>query len=171
MFHTRPNKVPYATARRAVRAALFGPPPGAVPMKAPDFFYLDGPLVWDDATVRLVAPAGMISDDASIPKILDAIPFADRQGDSRLGGFMHDAGYTLGREKGKDWWDLMLKQFCLAEGMSAFGAGCIYQGVKLFGASSWAGDANRGIVGVDGGDFVTDDYYQAWLKAGASIFQ
>jgi hypothetical protein len=168
MFVTRPNKVPY---KRPAPVGLFGAAPGMVPMKEQDLFFLDAPLVWDDGKVRLTAPAGMISDDASIPKILDAIPFLDRQGDSRLPGLMHDAGYNLGREKGKDWWDLMLRQFCLAEGMSAFGAGCIYQGVRLFGASSWANDADVGKVGVIGGDFISQEYHDAWIKAGATIFQ
>jgi hypothetical protein len=64
----------------------------------------------------------------------------------------------------------MLEAFCLAEGMNAFQAGCYYQGVHLFGASSWAADAVAGKVGPNSGDFFNDAYYQAWLAAGATIY-
>lgn len=145
--------------------------PGLVPINsAPDLWSLDGDLVWRDATVTITVPAGFVTDDASIPKFLDWVPFLDRQGLSRRPGLAHDAIYSIGRSKGKAWADMMLEQFCLAEGMSSFGAKCIYQGVNLCGGSSWAEDATAGKVGATSGDFISDDYYQAFVKAGASIY-
>lgn len=137
---------------------------------APDLWYLGKDLVWKSDGVTITVPAGFITDDASIPKFLDWVPFLDRQGLSRRPGLAHDAIYSIGRSRGKAWADLMLEQFCLAEGMSHFGAGCIYQGVHLCGASSWAADATAGKVGATSGDFISDDYYQAFVKAGASIY-
>ena len=167
MFVTNPRKV---EIQRRASVSLFGATPGIVPMATPDLWYLDGPLVWKDDTLTITVPGGFISDDASIPKFLDWIPFLDRQGLSRRPGLMHDAIYSIGRSKGKAWADMMLEQFCLAEGMSSFGAHCIYQGVNLFGASSWAEDETAGKVGATSGDFFSDDYYQAFVKAGASIY-
>jgi hypothetical protein len=179
MFVTNPSKVPFKRPAPAVQtvfgaasAGEFGATPGMVPIPTePDLWYLDGPLVWRCSRGPIITvPPGFISDDASIPKFLDWVPFLDRQGLSRRPGLAHDAIYSIGRSKGKAWADLMLEQFCIAEGMSAFGAGCIYQGVNLFGASSWAADAAVGKVGATSGDFINDDYYQAWIKAGASIY-
>lgn len=155
---------------------MFVTDPGLVPVIAPgqpgtvpDLWYLDGPLVWKKG-ITITIPAFFISDDASIPKILDAIPFLDRQGRSRRPGLGHDGLYSLGREKGKEWCDRMLQAFCLAEGMTAFQAGCYYQGVHLFGASSWASDERAGVVGITSGDFFTDDAYKAWVAAGSTIY-
>lgn len=155
---------------------MFLTDPGLVPAEAgdkivPDLWYLDGPLIWKDAEVTITVPVGFLSDDASTPKFLDAVPWLDRQGLSRRPGLAHDALYSLGRSRGKDWADKMLQAFCLAEGMNAFQAACYYQGVHLFGASSWAGDARLGTAGaITGGDFIEQKYYDAFLRAGGTIY-
>ena len=131
----------------------------------PDIWYLDASLTWVDAEVRITIPAGYITDDASVPKFLDWVPFLDRQGLSRRPGILHDGIYGLGRERGKDFADGILRAACLSEGMSAFQAACYYQGVHLFGTSSWAGD-NR----VTSVDFVANIFYRTWLANGATIY-
>jgi hypothetical protein len=152
---------------------MFLTDPGLVPIpQVPDLWYLDGPLVWVDAAVRIVIPAGFISDDASVPKFLDWVPFLDRQGLSRRPGLMHDGLYSLGRGRGKDWCDLMLREACVAEGLTPFQAGCYYQGVHLFGGSSWSADAQHGIWpgSVVEGDFISQAAADAYNAVGATIF-
>ena len=152
---------------------MFLTDPGLVPIpQVPDLWYLDGPLVWVDAAVRIVIPAGFISDDASVPKFLDWVPFLDRQGLSRRPGLMHDGLYSLGRARGKDWCDQMLRVFCLDEGMNAFQAGCYYQGVRLFGESSWESDAGHGIYpgNVIEGDFISFAAAQDYRAAGGTVY-
>ncbi len=170
-FLTDPRKIPIP-GPAATLHALFSPAtPGIVPIAAePDLFYLDGPLVYRDGDLTITIPAGFITDDASVPKAVDWVPFLDRQGLSRRPGLLHDGIYSLGREKGKDWADGMLERACIAEGMSAWQARCYYLGVHMFGASSWAKDAAGGKVGADSGDFISAAYYQMYLAAGASIY-
>src|SRR5450755_3258623 len=104
---------------------MFRTDPGLISILAsPDLSYLDSPLIWRDSDITITIPAGIITDDASILKVLDWIPFLDRQGLSRLPGRGHDGCYSLGRSKGKDWADMMLERFCLAEGMNQFQANC-----------------------------------------------
>ena len=151
---------------------MFLSDPGMVPLpRQPDLFYLESPLIWQDDLVKITAPAGFISDDASVPKFLDWIPFLDRQGLSRRPGLMHDALYSLGRGMGKLRCDSMLEKFCLAEGMSAWQAHSYFLGVHWFGASSWAGDDGHGVVNpAVEGDFVAPEYYRAWLAQGAMLY-
>jgi hypothetical protein len=165
---------------------MFQTDPGLVPIPfAPDLWFLDQPLVWrGDDDLVITVPVGFISDDASTPKVLDWIPFLDRQGLSRRPGLAHDGLYSLGRTKGKAWADMMLEQFCLAEGMNQFQANCYYQGVHLFGDLSWTQDAREGDnKSVSAGDFVTAelwktlmpnwipiDPYRCWLATRANIY-
>jgi hypothetical protein len=137
----------------------------------PDLWYLDAALEWKSPDVHIIVPAGFVSDDASTPKFLDWVPFLDRQGLSRRPGLAHDAIYSLGREKGKAWADMMLEQFCLAEGMNRFQASVYYQGVHLFGGPSWISDERQGTPGITGGDFFTEEAYEAWVKSGATIYR
>ena len=138
----------------------------------PDLWALESPLIWEDADRgRITIPAGFITDLASVPHWVDAIPFLDRTGRSRRPGALHDGIYALGRIRGKDWADHTLEAACLAEGMHPRQARCYYLGVHWFGASSWAQDAREGIYGgIVSGDFMTDRAYRAWIGAGASIF-
>jgi hypothetical protein len=137
---------------------------------APDLWWLDAPLVWQDAGCRITIPAGFVSDDASIPKALDWLPCFDRQGLSRRPGLLHDGLYALGRSRGKAFADNILRAACLAEGLSVSCAWAIYQGVNLFGQSSWDSDAREGIVGVESGDFISPEYHAAFVAAGGQIF-
>ncbi len=152
---------------------MFTTDPGLVPIpQMPDLWYLDGPLVWQGPDVKIVIPAGFITDDASVPKVLDWIPFLDRQGLSRRPGIAHDGMYALGRSKGKDWCDSKLREFCLAEGMNALQAGIYYKGVHLFGDSSWQDDADHGIYpgNIVEGDFISFDAANAYRQAGGVIY-
>jgi hypothetical protein len=120
--------------------------------------------------ILIVAPMGYITDDASIPKILDWIPALDRQGRSRLPGVIHDALYTLGRAKGKAFADDTLREMCVAAGLSPFWAGVIYQGVHLGGAGAWNSDARVAAEIHKEGSFISKADYAAWKIAGGTIF-
>lgn len=152
---------------------------GMVPIPAsPDLYYLDGPLIYHyeggvwGHPITITAPKGLITDDASIPKFLDWIPFLDRQGLSRRPGLVHDALYSLGREDGKDFADEMLEQMCLDEGMSKTQAWIIYQGVHEFGDLSWDKDRGNGMFLPTPkiGNFIDYASYAAWKKAGSTVF-
>lgn len=162
---------------------MFKTDPGLVPIpQKPDLWFLDRALVWTQPGLVVTIPVGFITDDSSIPKLLDWIPFLDRQGLSRRPGLLHDGLYAIGRRRGKPWADAVLRAACLSEGMSAFGAACIYQGVHLFGQTSWDADARAGtLAAVTSGDFVgadlfaaltgmSGDPYKIWTDSGASIF-
>ena len=161
---------------------MFKSDPGlvAIPQRL-DFWFLDRPLIWTQAGLVITIPMGFITDDASIPKFLDWIPFLDRQGLSRRPGLLPDGIYAIGRTRGKDWADGVLRAACRSEGMNAFQAGCIYQGVHVFGNSSWNSDARYTTADANAGDFVDTpqfkaltglelDPYRAWLESGASIY-
>ncbi len=152
---------------------MFLTDPGMIPISnAPDLVWLDGPLIWHDPVRGTVTvPLGFISDDASTPKFLDWVPFLDRQGLSRRPGLLHDAAYNLGREKGKDWCDALLRDACLAEGMTLWQAGIYFKGVQWFGASSWAKDAHHDTFGqVTCGNFIDEMHFDAWKASGGSIY-
>ena len=153
---------------------MFLTDPGMVPIcDKPDLIWLDGPLVWQDPNRGIIRiPAGFISDDASTPRFLDWIPFLDRQGLSRRPGLLHDGVYALGRVKGKDWCDELLRDACIAEGMTAREAWCYYQGVHLFGQSSYDADAKEGVYGaIESGDFYTEKDFNNWVADGATVFR
>lgn len=170
-FLTDPRKIPVGGVAATLNSLFGATTPGMVPIAAEaDLFYLDGPLVYRDGDLTITIPAGFITDDASVPKALDWVPFLDRQGLSRRPGLLHDGIYSLGRDKGKEWADRMLERACIAEGMTAWQARCYYLGVHLFGASSWAKDGAGGRIGADSGDFISLAYQQAWIAAGASIY-
>jgi hypothetical protein len=152
---------------------MFKTDPGLVPIvDQPDLWYLDGPLVWVDVGITITVPPGLVTDDASIPKFVDWIPFADRQGLSRRPGLLHDALYVLAREKGKDFADRLLREACLAEGMKHDHAEAIYLGVHVGGDQGWADDAGKGGVcpPVVIGNFFTQAYRDAWIATGGSLF-
>lgn len=140
--------------------------PGLVPIvNRPDFWWLDGPLVWTDGPSRIIIPAGFITDDASIPKFLDWVPCLDRQGLSRRPGLLHDGIYALGRSIGKEAADATLRNACRAEGMSAFCSGVIYEFVRFFGDAAWNKDANEASVA-----FIGEESAALKAAAGSTIY-
>lgn len=161
-----------AYAYAGLRAGTFSAPAGFVPIESrPDLFWLDRDMAYRRRDgILIVAPKGFITDDASIPKALDWIPALDRQGRSRLPGGIHDALYTLGREKGKAFADDTLREMCEAAGLSRFWSGVIYQGVHLGGASAWNGDARRAAEIHQEGSFISEADYLAWKARGGTVF-
>ena len=139
----------------------------------PDLWVLTAPLVWRMPVGRIIIPKGFITDLASIPHIVDWIPFLDRTGASREPGALHDGLYALGREKGKTWCDDLLRTALMAEGMSAWQAGAYWRAVHYFGKSSWDEDAREGVFGdkIVGGYFLTPADYADWVAGGKTIFK
>ncbi len=108
----------------------------------PDLWRLGAPLIWESAGERITVPAGFITDLASIPHAVDWVPDLDRDGLSRRPAALHDALYALGREKGKDYADGLLRAALVAEGMGNIGAFEYWYAVHAFGQSSYDADAN-----------------------------
>jgi hypothetical protein len=134
----------------------------------PDLWALASPLVFVGTMGTVTAPKGVITDLASIPKVIDWIPFLDRTGISRRAGALHDWAYMGLRANGKDWCDNLLREALMSEGMSATEAGIYFKAVQLFGAKPWENDGNRhpyasGPSNLEDFDFVTQEDYQAWL--------
>jgi len=126
----------------------------------PDFWFTGAPLIWEDPTgLTITVPEGFRTDMASIPRFLEAFPDLDIDGRSRRPGVLHDWLYGAARWVGKLVADGVLFQALIAEGMDKKGALAIYQGVHLFGASSWAEDGTESVAGM----FRTHDLYLAWL--------
>lgn len=135
----------------------------------PDLWCLDTPLVYVrlDGTM-ITVPKGCITDLASIPHIVDWIPFLDRTGLSRRPGALHDWAYMGLRSHGKDWCDSLLREALLAEGMSETGANIIYKAVSWFGAGPYAKDGQRhpyatNPANLEGDDFISKEDWEAWM--------
>jgi hypothetical protein len=131
----------------------------------PDFWYLDAPLVWDGNGLQITVPAGFRTDLASIPHFLEFVPDLDVNGRSRRPGALHDWLYGGARWIGKAAADDLLYQALLAEGMGVDGARAIYEGVHLFGDSSWRDDGAESLAGM----FRSNDDYVAWLETGPRL--
>lgn len=112
----------------------------------PDLWRLGAPLVWCDPLFgKLVVPAGFVTDLASIPRLFRNLPWLDTNGLSRRPAVTHDwlYGSVRGRRYGKQFADSFLRTALISEGATQFTVGCFYQGVNLFGGSSWDDDGRR----------------------------
>lgn len=94
------------------------------------------PLVYtsDDGDIYIV-PAGMITDLASIPKLLR--PAIDRNGLSRPAAVLHDYLYLIGSLSRKQADELFLEAL-LSCGVSSFVAKGMYWSVRAFGGGRYA---------------------------------
>jgi hypothetical protein len=100
-----------------------------------DFFYATDV----DAIGRVVVPAGFVTDFASIPRALWAIlPPVGRYG---LAAVIHDRLYRLGVTSRGDA-DRVLLEAMQVCGVSWIVRRLIYVGVRMGGASAWAGSAS-----------------------------
>ena len=113
--------------------------PDGMPLKnrmGRQLYQLDSPLIYqsDVAGVVITAPAGFVSDLASIPRLpliyllLNAI--AD------VPGVIHDFIYSSGCLP-RDMADKVLREACLLTGVPAWKANLIYAGVRVGGASHY----------------------------------
>lgn len=137
---------------------------------APDLWWFGAPLIWEEPGLRITVPVGFITDLASIPHVLDWVPFLDRTGNSRRPAALHDALYALGRSHGKDFADTMLRQALLSEGLSGVQAGCYYHAVKWFGSHSYERDSEPRTDMLTSGDFISLATYTMWKMGGATLF-
>jgi hypothetical protein len=167
MFISKPQLV---KVERPKVLGIFASDPGFVPQKQPDMWACDAPLIYEYGTITITIPKNCTTDFASTPKVLQFIPFLDINGDSRLPGALHDGIYRLGREKGKDFADLVLYAACLDMGFKKWQAGAYYQAVHRLGTSAWDGDGQMPNYGNAASRFVAQADYDAWVKSGASIY-
>lgn len=135
-----------------------------------DLWAIGAPLVFSGSQGTITVPTGFVTDLASIPHIIDWIPFLDRTGASRRPGALHDWLYAGMRSKGKDWCDNLLREALMAEGLSALEASVYYKAVHLFGGSAWEFDGKRHPFAVNPAnlescDFITEDDWRAWLMS------
>lgn len=118
----------------------------------PNLWRLLSPLVWDDAIDdglglrdgefgRLEFPAGMVTDLASIPRILRRHSSFDPNGASRRAAVGHDSMYATGRAAGERITraeaDRFLYVALLAEGVSKSVAWMFWAGVRSGGWMPW----------------------------------
>lgn len=134
----------------------------------PDLWAVDSPLIYVGSMGTITVPKGVITDLASIPHIIDWIPFLDRTGVSRRAGALHDWAYMGLRAKGKDWCDSLLREALMSDGMGATQAGIYHKGVQWFGASAYAYDGERhpyatSPSNLEDCDFLTEEDWNAWL--------
>jgi hypothetical protein len=105
-------------------------------------------------------PTGFITDLATIPHIVEAIPDLDINGRARRPGALHDWLYGGARWITKPVADATLRMACVAEGMDNAGATAIYEAVRLFAGSAWDDDGRKSMCA----QFVTYQHYIDWLK-------
>jgi hypothetical protein len=95
-------------------------------------------LVYMDPTPRIWrAPKGLVSDGASIPRLLWPVVGSPLSGPYVGAALLHDARYRLG-DCSKEEADLMLWDAALCGGTSEMDAEAIAEGVAFGGHSAWA---------------------------------
>lgn len=115
----------------------------------PDTWMVAAPLIWqgpvNDRLVKLVVPAGFVTDLASIPRLFRNLPWLDPNGISRRPAVVHDwlYGSLEGRRFGKEFADCFLGDALIAEGASLTVASTFHLAVHWFGRSSWNDDGRR----------------------------
>jgi hypothetical protein len=148
---------------------MFHSPLVLVELDTPDLWVLNQPLMFSGSCGVITVPEGFITDLASIPHVVDWIPFLDRTGASRRPGALHDWLYAGMRSKGKDWCDALLREALMSEGLSHFEATAYYKAVQWFGKRAWEFDGNRhpyvntGTSNLESCDFISEAAWQAWL--------
>lgn len=117
----------------------------------PNLWRLLSPLVWDDEPAepyedagefgRLEFPVGMVTDLASIPRLLRRHSSFDPNGASRRPAVGHDSMYATGKAAGRSITraeaDRFLYVALLAEGVSKPVAWMFYAGVRSGGWLPW----------------------------------
>lgn len=116
----------------------------------PDLWTVAAPLIWQGPVegcglIRLIVPAGFVTDLASIPRLFRNLPSLDPNGLSRRPAVVHDwlYGSHQGRVFGKAFADCFLGDALLAEGASLTVASTFHLAVSWFGRSSWDSDGRR----------------------------
>jgi hypothetical protein len=100
-------------------------------------------FVYHDPTPRRwVAPKGLVSDGASIPREFWSIVGAPLGGPYLNAALLHDARYRLG-DCSKDEADMVLWDAALCGGTSEADALAIAEGVAFAGEAAWAANAAK----------------------------
>jgi len=117
----------------------------------PEVQYLHGGMrvrlladfVYHDSTPRRwIAPKGLVSDGASIPREIWSTIGSPLGGPHFFGALLHDARYRLG-DCTKDEADLLLWDACLCGGCTELQARIIAQAVAVAGYSAWNENARK----------------------------
>lgn len=107
----------------------------------PGEWQLLSPLVYTSSVGDIyIVPVGMITDLASIPKLLR--PAIDRNGLSRPAAVLHDYLYLIGSLSRKQADELFLEAL-LSCGVSSFVAKGMYWSVRVFGGGRYAEYSGR----------------------------
>ena len=107
----------------------------------PGEWQLISPLVYASSAGDIyIVPTGMITDLASIPKLLR--PAIDRNGLSRPAAVLHDYLYLIGNLSRKQADELFLEAL-LSCGVSGFVAKGMYWSVRAFGGGRYAEYSGR----------------------------
>lgn len=127
-------------------------------------------VVWTDPKFgTIIIPRGYITDLASTPQILHALPWFDPSGEGRWGSLPHDYLYTshrlswidvasnhvYGHAEPRLWCDQVLRQALIDGGMSASLAEAYFLGVRVGGWWPW----DHGGDGLQDDDFVPPGYW------------
>lgn len=133
-------------------------------------------IVWTDPKFgTIVIPREFITDLASTPQIMHAMPWFDPSGEGRYGSLPHDYLYASHRLNWQDvgddsvfshaetraWCDAVLYQALTDGGMSPRLARAYWMGVRIGGWMAW----NKRGDGLAEQDFVPDSYWRAAAMA------
>lgn len=107
-------------------------------------------------------PAGFVTDFASTPQILHAIPLFDPLEEGIYGSLPHDFEYTLQRRPRADCDEILLAAL-IESGMSSPLAMTYYLGVRSGGWLPWGRQARAG--GISPADFIDRASFRAWRSS------
>jgi hypothetical protein len=107
--------------------------------KRPGLWVVREPLTWVGVGGRITVPVGTVTDLASIPTLVQNIPFLDPTGRSRRPAVLHDYLYNQRGPLGitRALADKILRAALRAEGCSRTVAWTFWAGVRLGGWASW----------------------------------
>lgn len=125
--------------------------------ETPDIWALVAPLIWDDGIRRVIVPAGFLTDLASVPGILKAIPALDINGLSRSPAVLHDWLYrTHGYSRASS--DKLFRQALASRGVGLIARRTFWAGVRIGGWRPWSHYPN----GPQQSDFASVETFYAW---------
>ncbi len=102
----------------------------------PDEWVVLGPLVWDDGD-EITVPRGFITDLASVPRALRALPGLNPNGPSRAAGVLHDYLYCAHTLDTREAADALFRKALRSLGVGPVTARVYWLGVRAGGWLYW----------------------------------